>query len=139
MELWALIRPEDDHRPRTRKFLYSGDILRNDDYLRSRNLSGRETIMTFTLHVVRSDETAAQAVIDGGLLEVLVDVVSHSFKGWDSDAITRATEVITTLAGYPPILDLLKQDDIAHCWPHRIPGLRTMEDIETEEQDLLIL
>jgi len=139
MELSALIRPEDDHRPRNRKFLYSGDILRNDDYLQSRNLSGRETIMTFTLHVIRSDETAARAVIDGGLLEVLVDVVYHSFKGWDSDAIARGTEVITTLAGYPSILDLLKQDDIAHCWPHQIPGLRIIEDIETEEQDLLIL
>jgi len=141
MELSALIRPEDDHRPRTRKFMYSGDILLNDEYLQSRNLSGRGTIMSFTLHIVQSNPVAARAVVDAGLLEVLVDVASHGFPGWDLDAISKSTDVLAALAAYPSILPLLRQDDIASCWPRQIPGLRrsSMEvmDIE-EEEDLLI-
>jgi len=96
--------------------------------------------MTFTLHIVQSNPVAARAVVDGGLLEVLVDVVSHGFPGWDLDAISKATDVLSVLANYPTILPLLRQDDIASCWPRQIPGLRPSfveKDIE-EEQDLLI-
>ena len=126
------------HCSRTRKFLYSGEILQRDDYLQSRNLSGRETIMTFTLHVVRSNQTAAKAVVDGGLLEVLVDVVSHGFEGWDSDAIEGATQVLNVLANYPAVLHLIRQHDIASSWPYYIPGLRpsVMEEAEMEEEQV---
>lgn len=91
--------------------------------------------MRFTLQVVRSNETAARAVLNGGLLEVLVDVVSHGFNGWDSEAISKATEVLAALAEYPSILPLLKRDDIAWSWPYSVPGLRpsVMEEMEIEE------
>jgi hypothetical protein len=120
-----------------RKFSYSGEILRSDHYLRSRNLSGRETIMTFTLHVVRFNETAARAVVDAGLLEVLADVVVHGFEGWDSDAVATATRVLAALTEYSAILSLLQQRNVA--WPYHIPGLRpwVMAKVEAEGEQVL--
>jgi len=106
-----------------------------------RNLTERETIMTFTQHVIRSNEAAAKAVVDAGILDVLVDVVSNDFEGWDSEAIAEGTRVLAALAEYHAILPLLNQSDIAYCWRYYIPGLRPLEIEELEvdgEQDLVI-